>query len=131
MLSGGQVHDSKVAVQLLSGVNITKSNIIGDKAYGTVAIRNYITEQDAQYTIPPRENNPNPWHCDFWLYKERHLVECFFNKIKEHPIKVIKLILSMAHFQRGGKISLRYTLCYLSHMSHRLFISFANICGCK
>lgn len=82
MLSGGQVHDSKVAVELLSGVNITKSNILGDKAYGTVAIRNYITEQDAQYTIPPRENNPNPWHCDFWLYKERHLVECFFNKIK-------------------------------------------------
>lgn len=82
MLSGGQVHDSKVAVELLSGVNITGSNILGDKAYGTAAIRNYITEQNAQHTIPPKENNPNPWHCDFWLYKERHLVECFFNKIK-------------------------------------------------
>lgn len=82
MLSGGQVHDSKVAVELLSGVNITGSNILGDKAYGTAAIRNYITEQNAQQTIPPKENNPNPWHCDFWLYKERHLIECFFNKIK-------------------------------------------------
>lgn len=82
MLSGGQVHDSKVAVELLSGVNITGSNILGDKAYVTAAIRNYITEQNAQQTIPPKENNPNPWHCDFWLYKERHLIECFFNKIK-------------------------------------------------
>lgn len=51
MLSGGQVHDSKVAVELLSGVNITESNILGDKAYGTAAIRNYITEQNAQHTI--------------------------------------------------------------------------------
>ena len=32
MLSDGQVHDSKVAVELLSGVNITVSNIIGNKA---------------------------------------------------------------------------------------------------
>ena len=32
--------------------------------------------------IPPKSNNPDPWYCDFWLYKERHLVECFFNKIK-------------------------------------------------
>lgn len=60
MLSGGQVHDSKVAVELLSGVNITESNILGDKAYGTAAIHNYITEQNAQHTIPPKENNPNP-----------------------------------------------------------------------
>lgn len=76
------MHDSKVAIELLAGVNITGSNILGDKAYGTAAIRNYITEQNAQHTIPPKEDNPNPWHCDFWLYKERHLVECFFNKIK-------------------------------------------------
>ena len=82
MLSGGQVHDSKVAVELLSGVNITGSKLLGDKAYGPAAIRDYITEQNAQHTIPPKENNPNPWHCDFWLYKERHLVECFFYKIK-------------------------------------------------
>lgn len=82
MLSGGQVHDSKAAVELLSAVNIAGSNILGDKAYGTAAIQNYITEQNARYTIPPKDNNPNPWNCDFWLYKERHLVECFFNKIK-------------------------------------------------
>lgn len=76
------MHDSKVAIELLAGVNITGSNILGDKAYGTAAIRNYITEQNAQHTIPSKEDNPNPWHCDFWLYKERYLVECFFNKIK-------------------------------------------------
>lgn len=82
MLTGGQVHDSKAAVDVLSGINISGSNILGDKAYGTEKIRTYITEQNAKYTIPPRENNSDPWYCDYWLYKECHLVECFFNKIK-------------------------------------------------
>jgi len=82
LLSGGQVHDSKIAIDVLSEIEISGSNILGDKAYGTEKIRTYITEHNANYTIPPRDNNPDPWFCDFWLYKERHLVECFFNKIK-------------------------------------------------
>ena len=76
MLTGGQVHDSKAAVDVLSKIDISGSNILGDKAYGTEKIRTYITEQNAKYTIS------DPWYCDYWLYKERHLVECFFNKIK-------------------------------------------------
>ena len=26
-------------------------------------------------------NTRIPWRCDWWLYKERHLVECFFLKL--------------------------------------------------
>jgi transposase len=55
---------------------------MGDKAYGAKAIRDYITEKGATYAIPPKENSLDPWECDWWQYKERHLVECFFNKIK-------------------------------------------------
>ncbi len=69
-------------MELLSGVSIAGSNILGDKAYGSAEIRSYITEQDAVYTIPPKENTVEPWFCDFVLYKERHLVECFINKLK-------------------------------------------------
>jgi len=54
-------------------LNISGSNILGNKAYGTEKIRAYITEQNAKYTIPPKENNSDPWYCDYWLYKERHL----------------------------------------------------------
>jgi hypothetical protein len=32
--------------------------------------------------FPPQSNVSNPWDCDWWLYKERHLVECFFQKLK-------------------------------------------------
>ena len=55
---------------------------MADKAYGTKAIRDFITESGADYAIPPKSNVKEPWECDFLQYKERHLVECFFNKLK-------------------------------------------------
>ena len=82
LLTGGNIFDASAAIDLLSGVKISGSNILGDKAYGTNAIRTYITEQRALYTIPPKSNVIEPWFCDFHTYKERHLIECFFNKLK-------------------------------------------------
>ena len=82
LLTGGNIFDASAAIDLLSEVNISGSNILGDKAYGTKSIRTYITEQRASYTIPPKSNVIEPWFCDFHTYKERHLIECFFNKLK-------------------------------------------------
>ena len=82
LLSSGNDHDSKHAVALLSQINIKGSNILGDKAYGAKAIREYIDSQDAAYTIPPQSNVSDPWTIDWYTYKERHLVECFFQKLK-------------------------------------------------
>jgi transposase len=82
LLSPGNDHDSTHAIEILSKVELAGSNVIGDRAYGTNEIRDFITLNDAVYTIPPKSNTQNPWECDWWLYKERHLVECFFQKIK-------------------------------------------------
>ena len=30
----------------------------------------------------PKSNAKNPWAYHLFLYKERHLIECFFQKIK-------------------------------------------------
>jgi len=81
-LSAGNDHDAKLAIDVLSHVELTGSNVLGDKAYGTEDIRNYISSQNACYTIPPKSNNPNPWECDWWIYKERHLVECFLINLR-------------------------------------------------
>jgi transposase len=56
---------------------------MGDKAYGTKEIREYIESRGADYCIPPKSNTVEPWECDFYQYKERHVVECFFNKLKQ------------------------------------------------
>jgi len=82
LFTGGNINDCTVATDILSSVDISGSIMMGDKAYGTKAIRDYITEHGATFAIPPKDNNPDPWECDWWQYKERHLVECFFNKLK-------------------------------------------------
>jgi len=63
-------------------VDISQSNVLVDKAYGTNEILDYIQIQDSEYIIPPKSNTVNPWRCDWWVYKERHWVECFFQKLK-------------------------------------------------
>lgn len=60
LLSGGQVHDSKMAADILSRLDILESNIIADKAYGTSEVRKYITEHNAEYTITPKSNTTDP-----------------------------------------------------------------------
>ena len=82
LLSAGNDQDSKYAIPLLRQVEIKGSNVLGDKAYSAKAIREYIVSQAATYTIPPKSGINNPWPVDWHTYKERHLVECFFQKLK-------------------------------------------------
>lgn len=82
LLSAGNDHDSIHAIALLENIELTGSNVLADKAYGANSIRAFITENGAYYTIPPQSNVSEPWSVDWHRYKERHLVECFFQKIK-------------------------------------------------
>lgn len=83
IFTGGSISDCTVAVDLLTDIDISSSVILADKAYGTEAIRGHIEGQDSAYCIPPKSNTLNPWECDYWHYKERHVVECFFQKLKQ------------------------------------------------
>jgi transposase len=82
IFTSGEVHDSKQGVPLLEGFDLSNSAVLGDKAFGTVEILTYIRNGGAEVVIPPKSNTKDPWECDYYRYKERHLVECFFNKIK-------------------------------------------------
>ena len=82
-LTPGNVSDCTVAVDVLAGVIVSGSVVLGDKAYGSAQIRQHIESSRASYCIPPKSNLSDPWECDFHHYKERHLVECFFNKLKQ------------------------------------------------
>jgi len=82
-LSAGNVHDSKEAMTALSGVPLKGTVVLADKAYSAKAIREHITQEGATCCIPPKVNEKHPWVYDQFLYKERHLVECFFQKLKQ------------------------------------------------
>ncbi len=56
--------------------------VIADAAYDADHLLATIAANDAEAVIPPRANRRAQRDYDKDLYKERHLVECFINKIK-------------------------------------------------
>jgi len=82
LLSPGNDNDSTHAIELMSMTDIAGSNLLGDKAYGTKEVLAFIEEHGATVVIPPKSNAKEPRPVDYYLYKELHLVECFFQKIK-------------------------------------------------
>lgn len=102
-LTGGNIHDSVEAEVALKDVPLARSVVLADKAYGAKAIRDLIRDSGATYCIPPKSNEKHPWDCDWWMYKERHLVECFFQKLKQYRgiatryCKLTKRFLSLIH----------------------------------
>ncbi len=84
ILTGGQVHDGIMLKPALEQLDISENTILADKAYGSEENRQYISDQGVQYCVLPKKNAVNVWECDYFHYKERHLVECFFMKIKDY-----------------------------------------------
>jgi len=47
-------------------------------------VAEWLKEQGIKAVIPPKSNRKEGIECDFWLYKERHAVECMFGKLKHY-----------------------------------------------
>ena len=58
--------------------------VIADTSYDSMAFIGSITDTGAVPVIPPRANRRDSRDYDAHLYKERHLVECFINKMKQY-----------------------------------------------
>jgi transposase len=81
VLTPGQAHDLLGAGDLLSALG-EGDILLGDKAYDADWLRRQIEAQGAAPNIPDKSNRKDK-HCfSKTLYKERNLVERFFNKIK-------------------------------------------------
>ena len=93
-LSAGNCADCDQAIPLLQKFGKIKgSNVLGDRAYGAKKIRLYLTEQGAQYTIPPTKNLLHPWKYDRQTYKRRNVIErCFCRLEGGYPIICVNLL---------------------------------------
>lgn len=80
ILSPGQEHDVKAAPQLIEGIYDT--NLIADKGYDSDDLIEIAHTQNCSVTIPSRRSRITARDYDFFVYKERHLIECFFGKLK-------------------------------------------------
>ena len=83
VLTAGQRNDITQAEALVADLDFKR--LIADKGYDADEfIKLIIEEYEAEAVIPPRSNRKQLREYDVHLYKERHLVECFINKIKHY-----------------------------------------------
>lgn len=80
-LTGGNRHEIIKSEELIS--NVSNTNVIADKAYDSDRFRKVIEKKNSTHTIPPRKNRKEQHEYDKEVYKERHLIECFFGKLKQ------------------------------------------------
>ena len=83
MISEGQRNDITFAVPVLEQVkDMEGSQVLADRGYDSQELIDYIYDRDSEPTIPSRKGAKYERKCDWWLYKERHLVENLFLKLK-------------------------------------------------
>ena len=81
-ITGGEVHDSKVAQALISDLPLA-DYVIADRGYDSEAIRHFIEERHSIPVIPRKKNSKiGNDSMDWHLYKHRHLVENVFARLK-------------------------------------------------
>lgn len=81
-LSPGNIHDVTEAPKLVEAAQ--GENFIGDKGYDSDAIIKAIEAKGMTAVIPSNASRSCKRKIDKHLYKERHLVENFFCKLKRY-----------------------------------------------
>ena len=79
-LTAGQRHDITQAEDLI--IDFECEHVIADRSYDSDDFVQLIITNGAVPVIPPRSNRKDLREYDKYLYRERHLVECFISKIK-------------------------------------------------
>ena len=79
-MTAGQRSDHTQAAALIAGFET--EYVIADKGYDSDEFRLAIAAANATAVIPSKASRKVPYDYDEHLYKERHLVECFINKLK-------------------------------------------------
>ena len=83
-LTGGQVSDYTPAKDLITLFDLENSYVLADKGYDSKEFVGAIEDKGGIPVVPSRKNAKNPRSYDKHLYKDRHLVENFFLKLKNN-----------------------------------------------
>ncbi|RVK41610.1 IS5 family transposase, partial [Sinorhizobium meliloti] len=81
-LTGGQIADCTEADALTDELG-EGDILLADKGYDSNAIRAKAAERKAWANILPKTNRKGSFIFSRWIYRQRNLVERFFNRIKQ------------------------------------------------
>jgi transposase len=80
-LTPGEAHDNRLVAKLLPHLK-SGSMLLADRGYDADWIRSLVRQHAAWANIPPKCNRKEALTFSPYLYRDRNLVERFFNKIK-------------------------------------------------
>jgi len=84
-LSEGQSQDLEGADALLPGLSPETGRLIADKAYDVDGrVLDPLQRAGIEAVIPSKSNRKEPRDYDKEMYKNRHLIENFFGKLKQY-----------------------------------------------
>lgn len=81
VITPGQTHDIKAAAELLTDIR-SGQMLLADRAYDADWLRALVAKDGGWANIPPKRNRRDPVCFSPWLYRQRNLIERFFNKLK-------------------------------------------------
>ncbi|WP_394885705.1 IS5 family transposase (plasmid) [Mesorhizobium sp. AaZ16] len=81
VLTAGQAHDGKPAVAMLDVLQ-PDAILLADRAYDSNVIRDLAAQRGAWANIPPKKTRTGSFPFSAWVYKQRNLIERYFNKLK-------------------------------------------------
>jgi len=84
LLSPGTRNDIVYAKEMLEPFNLSGKKILADRGYDQEAFCEYIRQSSGDPVIPSRITNRIQRDIDEDEYRERHLVENLFQKLKNH-----------------------------------------------
>lgn len=99
----GRENDITRAHDLVEGFDADAT--IADKGYDADHLHEKITGRGGQIVIPPKRNRKVQRACDAELYKERNLIERFFNKLKQFRRVATRYDKLLANFMGFVKIA--------------------------
>ena len=82
LLSGGETHDCPPAQRLIRRIKAAKK-LLGDKAYDSAELRQWLHERGTRPVVPNRSNRKQPFSFDRKAYKLRHRIENAFGRLKD------------------------------------------------
>ncbi|MGZ5260370.1 MAG: IS5 family transposase [Burkholderiales bacterium] len=82
LLTGGQAHDCPPAQRLIRRTKAARK-MLGDKAYDSTELRQWLRQRGTKPVVPNRSNRKQPFSFDKESYKQRHRIENAFCRLKD------------------------------------------------
>jgi putative transposase len=81
-LTGGEAHDCTVAERLIDRSEVAEE-LLGDKAYDSAELREWLEDRGTKAVIPNRSNRKQPFRFNKQSYKCRHRIENAICRLKD------------------------------------------------